>query len=250
MNRLVMILGASIWLVTCTEPSPLPPPECGENEHVVDSTCVCNDGYARDEDGNCVIGDAPPPSPPLTCALPDAGRGRIDCYVKRERAGIRRDKPVSSTGILREMMFIDQELVSTSRNFFEVSRTCGDHLGSDSQPFHITPIELEALSYIGFRLHDGGRELRETPFITHPSMLSFIGEGNGSGRLEKAHRNCDENDADDPWCRHTGVFKPLLSDFRTNDETGVAAHMEVIRDIDGRAGQHGFDGILAWCKAQ
>jgi len=240
----VMLVAGLLWF-GCNGGED-PPLECGENEHEVGSECVCNAGYARDGDGDCVKAPPPPPPPPPRCALPDKGRGRVDCYVTRERAGVRKDKPVNSNGLLRDMMFTAQELISVSRNFFVVSRTCGQHLGVDVPPFHVEPIELEALAYSGFRLHDGGRELRETKVITHPSMLSFIGEGDGRGRLERVHRDCDDDADDDPWCGRTGVFRPMLEEFRAK----VAAHMAVTGDIDGRGGPAGFDGIRHFCESQ
>lgn len=192
-----------------------------------------------------------PPPPEAPCALPDTGRGERQCYITRARAGVRRLKPVLSSGLLRDMMFADQELVATSRNFLGAIRTCRAHLGKTVPPFFVTPAMLADLAARGFILHDGARELGGSPFIVHPSMLSFIGEGDGVGRLERSHeRNCPNADATNPWCGRTGVFRPLLEDFRTHAQHGVAVHMDKMRAIDGRASHLGFDGLRAWCEAQ
>ncbi len=201
---------------------------------------------------------APPSSPPTTtppeptippgekCALPDTGRGERGCYVTRARAGTRREKAVLSTGLLRDMMFADQELIATSRNFTRVSLTCSARLGKTVPPFFVRTETLTTLAERGFVLHDGGREIEESRTIVHPSMLSFIGEGEGIGRLQRPHRNCTEDDEVNPWCGRTGVFRPILEHFRE----GVAEHMSAMRRIDGRANHLGFDGIGAWCAAQ
>ena len=190
------------------------------------------------------------PPPVVTCALPDTGRGERECYITRTRAGTRRAKPVTSTGLLQEMMFADQELIATSRNFLGASRTCRAHIGRMVPPFFVTPTMLADLAARGFMLHDGARKLGGSPFIAHPSMLSFIGEGEGRGRLERPHRNCLNADETNPWCGRTGVFRPALEDFRTHMERGVAVHMGKMRAIDGRANHLGFDGLRAWCEAQ
>lgn len=143
------------------------------------------------------------------------------------------------------MMIEDQELIGTSRNFLGASQTCRDHLGADVPPFHVKHTKLLELANTGHILHDGGREIGVRQTIGHPSMLSFVGEGSGLGRLQRTHRNCDPgSEPPDPWCGRTGVFQPTLKDFRAT----VRAHMAVMRDIDGRAA--GFDGIGAWCEAQ
>lgn len=185
--------------------------------------------------------------PPTGCALPDVGRGERKCYVTTERAGTRDGGDwQKATGLIREMMLGDQELVNTARNFLGASKTCGIHLGTNVSPYFTTTQELRQLAEHGFLLHDGGREIGERNTIGHPSMLSFIGEGGGSGRLEKQHRNCNVDAAKDPWCGRTGVFRPALDDFRTT----VSAHMIASRNIDGRGNDQGYDGIRAWCKVQ
>lgn len=144
------------------------------------------------------------------------------------------------------MMFADQELVAISRNFLGASRTCRAHLGKTALPFLVRPEHLNLLAARGFRLHDGAREIGESRGIAHPSMLSFIGEGNGHGRLERPHRNCTDPDDANPWCGRTGVFRPALNELRER----VVTHTDTVRDIDGRAGSLGFDGLRAWCEAQ
>ena len=231
-----------LWccLTGCTsnggDPPPLPPPTTTVNPP---TTTV-----------NPPTTTVNPPPPKKPCALPDTGRGERECYITRTRAGTRRAKPVTSTGLLQEMMFADQELIATSRNFLGASRTCRAHIGRMVPPFFVTPTMLADLAARGFMLHDGARKLGGSPFIAHPSMLSFIGEGEGRGRLERPHRNCLNADETNPWCGRTGVFRPALEDFRTHMERGVAVHMGKMRAIDGRANHLGFDGLRAWCEAQ
>lgn len=186
-----------------------------------------------------------PPPAPTVCALPDSGRGELECYVTTIRAGIKEDDNFrNATGITRSMMITDMELINTSRNFMGASETCREHLGENVPPFHVKPSRLSTLAHTGHVLHDGGREVGERNTIGHPSMLSFVGEGTGIGRLQRVNRLCTA--APDPWCRRTGVFKPLLENFRAD----AREHMDLMRSIDGRAGHLGFDGISAWCKAQ
>ena len=185
-----------------------------------------------------------PPIPSISdCSLSGVGRGERKCYVTVARAGARDGSDWQrATGLIREMMIEDQELINTSRNFAGAAETCIEHLGSDVPPFHVAHWELAALAETGFVLHDGGREAGIRNTIGHPSMLSFIGEGDGVGRLQQVHRSCTE--PPDPFCGRTGVFQPTLKDFRAT----VHAHMGLIRDIDGRAAP--LDGIRAFCEAR
>lgn len=66
---LILMLFALHFLACNGEPPPPPPPECGENEVLDDDgkTCVCIDGYERNDEGDCVE-IPPPPPPPPTCA--------------------------------------------------------------------------------------------------------------------------------------------------------------------------------------
>ncbi len=233
MDRLAIFLLA-FWWGGCAPGKDEPPPVTSTTTIPLSTTTV-----------------PPDPPPPGPCALPDVGRGERRCYITRKRAGTRREKPITSTGLLQEMMFADQELIATSRNFLGASRTCRAHLGRTVPPFFVTPVMLADLAARGFMLHDGGREIGGSPFIPPPSMLSFIGEGDGRGRLELTHeRNCPNPDETNPWCGRTGVFRPALEDFRTHAQRGVAAHMDAMRAIDGRANHLGFDGLRAWCGAQ
>lgn len=203
----------------------------------------------------CGSGGEPPPTttttttkpPPGGCSLPDVGRGERRCYVTMARAGTRDgDSFHDATGLLREMMIEDQELVNTSRNFMGAGETC-PHLGEHIPPFHVKRFALLAFAHTGFVLHDGGREVGVRSTIGHPSMLSFVGEGAGLGRLQRVNRLCDDfGESLRPWCGRTGVFKPTLQRFRTD----ARAQLDLMRLIDGRADHLGFDGIRAWCEAQ
>ena len=230
MDRLNLLLLVLWWCSSCTPRDVDDPPT---------TTTIPPSTTTTSQD--------PHPPPEELCELPDVGRGERECYITRTRAGVRRAKPVLSSGLLRDMMFADQELISTSRNFLGASQTCREHLGKTALPFLVTPTQLAALAVPGFRLHDGGREIGESRGIVHPSMLSFIGELDGLGRLQRSHHNCpDDDDETNPWCGRTGVFQPLIKDFRE----GVAAHMNAMRAIDRRANHLGFDGLRAWCEVQ
>lgn len=59
---LLILLLFAITFASCNgEPPPPPPPECGENEVLDDDgkTCICQDGYERNDEGDCV--EIPPP---------------------------------------------------------------------------------------------------------------------------------------------------------------------------------------------
>ena len=102
------------------------------------------------------------------------------------------------------------------------------------------------MSNRAFIFHDGGREIGVRDTIGHPSLLSFIGEGDQhNGRLEKQSRRCDEQPA---WCGRTDVFKPALDDFR------VALHVLQDEMVELNSRDHndgnGFASIRQWCRAQ
>ena len=92
-----LIIVAIVFVLSCNgPPPPPPPPECGENE-----SCQCIEGYERDNEGDCVEIPPPPPPPPV----------EPDDYITVARAGGLGEKCVTSTGLLRELCFNEQQLI-------------------------------------------------------------------------------------------------------------------------------------------
>lgn len=181
-----------------------------------------------------------------TCTLTTPVPQRTpDCYVSRARAG---ERPGSTwkdaSGLIRELMIVEQELVAASRNFTYAARACREHIGEDMGPYFVTPNRLTQLARDGLVLHDGGREVGLSRGIAHPSLLSHIGEAAGKGRLQERHRRCALDGP--PWCGRTGVYRPAFEEFRQR----LNRHMAAVRAVDGRGNHLGFDGIRAYCAAR
>lgn len=190
-------------LTACNGPPP-PPPECGENE-----SCQCIEGYGRNDEGVCVQIPPPPPPPPV----------KPEDYITVIRAGELGERCVTSTELLRELCFNEQQLIwdGIRHPDYALGHCCSKLPG----PWPITVIDCVSPEV-------------EVNRVVFSELHEFM------AKLQQVNRRCRPTHPDHApaFCDHTNVNKLTFKVWRADRLEPSMDIAEHLRGIDG------------WCRQQ